>query len=161
MSLTVPAIISSKKHGEKAIAPFLPRVVGARACLEGASSEVILDGTGDQSPFHQWRCTFLLLRSADKKIYALEIVDFGDPNSGFPDEEAICEVVAVWQDPPTKDESLIVRLLLSTYEEHGGKFIDYPHFTGRFTLDEQETDREFVESLTPPAPKKKTSKRGT
>ncbi len=119
-----------KKGGDKAIARFLPQLTG--------EWEFIAKGEASESPFHQWDCAFYLGRSRDRSVYALQIIDFGDPDNRDPseDEEGFEKVVAICHEPDTDDENLIVQQLLSTYKKHGGKYIELYHDVGRFDLDD-------------------------
>jgi hypothetical protein len=65
-----------------------------------------------------------LLRSSDRNIYALELVNFGYSDSRSEDDEPFRKIVAVWPNPPVYDESVIVRALLTKYKEDGGKCVD-------------------------------------
>ena len=73
----------------------------------------------------------------DRRVFALKIVDFGDPDNWDDeyDEGPSVEIVAVYKDPETGDKSQIVRELLDTPRQNGGKYIELYDDIGDFELD--------------------------
>jgi hypothetical protein len=125
-------IITDRAHGDSALASFLSELTD--------NWEFVASGEASESPFHRWNCAFYLQRSPRRNLYALLLVDFGDPDDAVLDQaddneaEGLAKVVAVWLAPPTTDESAIARVLLETYRRHGGKYIDSYHDEWRFAL---------------------------
>jgi hypothetical protein len=126
-------IYTDEQDGDRALKPFLRRLT--------KEWEFIARGETSQDRYHQWRCAFYLGKSRDRSVYALQIVDFGDPdNRDYSEDEedegseGFEKVVAVCHDPGTDDEDLIVRQLLSTYWKQGGKYIEGYDDIGRFDL---------------------------
>jgi len=121
-------ILTDVRHGYAAIEPFLPEL--------REDGEFIIMGEASESFCNQWDCAFYLLRSSKRNLYALKLVNFGDSDSHSEGENPCHMVVAVWPDPPTQDESAIVRALLAKYKEDGGQYVEFETSVGKFKLDE-------------------------
>jgi hypothetical protein len=130
-------ILTDMKHGDEALPTYLGQIE--------EEWEFVATGAGSESPYHQWNCSFYLGHGtyAGKQLYVLKIADFVDPDGQSSDDEdgtsddypeALEKVVAIWIDPPTHDEDKVVRTLLDTYQEHGGKYISAYDEVGRFDL---------------------------
>ena len=151
------SIITDRKHGEAFIKKYADE-------FSEDGWELVIHGTGDQSMLNQWECMFYINRTRDRKSYGLKIVDFGDPcneanydengeiieeeDEAYEEPEVYESLVAFWPEPPIDDENAVARILLATYEKHGGKFVNYQYSIGRFDLGAEETDDEYIKFST-------------
>lgn len=105
-------------------------------------SAFIRKGEGSESSFNSWDLAYYLISDVDRTRFALELHNYGDPDSYDPEEaedpESSVTVVALMSDPLINNDHWIAWCLIKAYEEQGGLFMDVVHHEGEFDLERGE-----------------------
>jgi hypothetical protein len=93
-----------------------------------SEKQLLWDGTGANSPYHQWFLAYYLRTSKTGRHFGLEIIDYGDPQEKS--EHGESELAVIVEDPETSNLREISDLLISTYESLNTKSIEFIESTG-------------------------------
>ena len=116
-------------------------------------STFIRKGEGSQSAYHAWDMAYYLLSDPERKRFALEVNNYGDPDNAvwneeeemFEEEDPTTEVVALLTDPEVPDDDWIAWYLIDRYVAADGYFIDLVHEDGDIDLERgAELERERI-----------------
>jgi len=113
-------IYSRELDGPQILDAFEPKLDG--------DSEFLMKGYGAEDRYHEWYLAYFLRTSKSGRYFALETIDYGDPQEKS--EKGYCELAVVVEDPEASDLPEISNLLIAEYESSNSKTIRFVDQSG-------------------------------